>query len=51
MDTTLLALKAGLVYEQDEGSGITYFTDGNFEEALDSFARLVIEAYKNEEAV
>ena len=48
MNTTEIAIKSGLVYEDVEGSGMTYWTDGNFEEALDKFAELVIEAYKKE---
>jgi hypothetical protein len=47
MNTTELALIAGLIYEKDGQVGVTYFTEGNFEQALDNFAELVIVAYKN----
>jgi hypothetical protein len=47
MNTTELALIAGLIYEKDNEAGVTYFTEGNVEQALDNFAELVIVAYKN----
>ena len=50
MNTNLkLALQAGLIYEEVKGSGVTYWTEGNAEDALDKFAKLIIEASKNEE--
>jgi len=38
-----LALKAGVIVEEVEGSGITYWTNGDYLEALTNFARLVLE--------
>ena len=40
-DMQALALKAGLIVEDVEGSGITHVTEGDFNEALTNFARLV----------
>jgi len=42
-DMQALALKAGLIVEDVEGSGITHVTEGDFNEALTNFARLVLE--------
>ena len=42
-----LALKAGVIVEQVEGSGTTYWTEGNHLESLTAFKELVIEDYAN----
>jgi hypothetical protein len=42
-DVQALALKAGVIVEEVEGSGITYWTNGDYLEALTNFARLVLE--------
>ena len=42
-----LALKAGLIVEEVEGSGTTYWTKGDYLVALTAFKELVIEDYAN----
>ena len=42
-DVQDLAIKAGLLVEEIEGSGETYWTEGDYLEALTNFARLVLE--------
>jgi hypothetical protein len=42
IDVQALALKAGLLVEEVEGSGETYWTDGNYISALENFASLVL---------
>ena len=42
-DVQALALKAGLIVEDVEGSGDTHVTEGDFNAALTNFARLVLE--------
>lgn len=42
IDVQVLALKAGLLVEEVEGSGETYWTDGNYISALENFASLIL---------
>ena len=42
-----LALKAGVIVEHVEGSGTTYWTEGDYLVALTAFKELVIENYAN----
>jgi hypothetical protein len=41
-----LAIKAGLIVEDEDQPGITYFCDGNVVQNLESFAQLAIQAHK-----
>ena len=43
IDVQALALKAGLLGEEVEDSGETYWTDGNYISALENFASLVFD--------
>ena len=56
LDVQALALKAGLIVEDVEGSGVTHVTEGDFNEALTNFARLLLappltEEYSDEEPI
>jgi hypothetical protein len=43
-----LALKAGVIVEQVEGSGVTHWTEGDYIEALTAFKNLVIAEHLKE---
>ena len=42
LDVLALALEAGLMVEEVEGSGMTYWSNTTGEEALEAFVKLVL---------
>ncbi len=42
MNIEQLAIEAGLIVEEVEGSGDTHITEGDFNQALENFAQLVL---------
>ena len=48
IDIQTIAIKAGLLVEEVEGSGTTYWTEGDYLTALETFASLIILAHEEE---